>query len=275
MDARFRGNDSKRLQAVASFDKADFIASNFIIATPLSPHAAGNNPPRACRGYNRCAMPAAIVLVLTLSTALFFASKGNRVLVTLAAVDAGAGPLQIGILFALHGLFPLLLAIVAGRAADRFNNKRLIYCGITGYSFSLAIPYVWPGLSALYFSAAIGGFGNMLFVLALQNLIGVLSTDATRKRHYSWYALGESAGHGLGPLFIGLCIDNFNATLTFLIAAVFSALWLPVAFFFRQHFRRQNCRALKRLKRQASRAAAAPCWRYPRCAWHSSPTACL
>ncbi len=143
-------------------------------------------------------MPAALVLILTLSTALFFASKGNRVLVTLAAVDAGAGPLQIGILFALHGLFPLLLAIYAGRVADRFNNKLLIYWGIAGYSFSLAIPYVWPGLGALYFSAAIGGFGNMLFVLALQNLVGMLSTDATRKRHYSWYALANRSGTAWG-----------------------------------------------------------------------------
>jgi MFS family permease len=186
--------------------------------------------------YNRFAMPAALVLVLTLSAALFFASKGNRVLVTLSAVDAGAGSLQIGILFALHGLFPLLLAVYAGRIADRFNNKLLIYWGIAGYSFSLAIPYGWPGLSALYFSAAIGGLGNMLFVLAFQNLVGVLSTDATRTRHYSWYALGESFGHGMGPIFIGLCIDNFNSTVTFLIAAVFSALWLAVAILFRQQF---------------------------------------
>src|SRR5690349_17148097 len=109
---------------------------------------------RKSRSYNRApAMP--IVLVLTLSTALFVASKGNRVLVTLAAVDAGAGTLQIGILFALHGLFPLLLAISAGRIADRLNNKVLVYGGVTGYAMSLAIPYAWPGLSALYVSAAL------------------------------------------------------------------------------------------------------------------------
>jgi MFS family permease len=177
-----------------------------------------------------------IVLVLTLSTALFVASKGNRVLVTLSAVDAGAGPLQIGILFALHGLFPLLLAIYAGRIADRFNNKVLVYWGIAGYSLSLSIPYVWPGLTALYFSAAIGGFTSMLFVLAFQNLVGVLSTPQTRTRLYSWYALGESFGHGMGPIFTGLCIDNFSTTHTFLIVAMFSALWLPVALFYRRHF---------------------------------------
>lgn len=68
-----------------------------------------------------------IVLILTLSTALFVASKGNRILVTLAAVEAGAGTLQVGIMFALFGLFPLLLAVYAGRVADRFSNKLLVY----------------------------------------------------------------------------------------------------------------------------------------------------
>ncbi len=181
-------------------------------------------------------MPAAIALLLTLSTALFIASKGNRILVTLTAVDAGAGPLQIGILFALHGLFPFLLAIVAGRLADRIDNQRLIYSGIAVFACSLALPYIWPGLGTLFVSAAVGGLGNMLFVLALQNLIGVLSTAATRRRNYSWYALGESAGHGLGPIGIGLCIDNFSTSTAFLIAALFSAIWLPVAYCFRQHF---------------------------------------
>lgn len=181
-------------------------------------------------------MPAAIALLLTLSTALFVASKGNRVLVTLTAVDAGASPLQLGILFALHGLFPFLLAIYAGRLADRIDNQRLIYCGIAVYAFSLSLPYFVPGLGTLFVSAAIGGLGNMLFVLALQNLIGVLSTEATRRRNYSWYALGESAGHGLGPIGIGLCIDSFSTSTAFLIAALFSAVWLPLAYCLRRHF---------------------------------------
>ena len=37
-------------------------------------------------------------------------------------------------MFALHGLFPFLLATYAGRVADRFNNRLLVYCGITGYA---------------------------------------------------------------------------------------------------------------------------------------------
>ena len=177
-----------------------------------------------------------IVLVLTLSTALFVSSKGNRILVTLAAVEAGAGPLQVGIMFALHGIFPFLLATYAGRIADRFSNSVLVYAGIAGYATALALPYLWPGLTPLYFSSALGGFTSMLFVLAFQNLMGILSTPQTRTRLFSWYALGESFAHGLGPILTGLCIDNFNARVTFLVVSLFTAFWLPVAYAFRRHF---------------------------------------
>ncbi len=177
-----------------------------------------------------------IALVLTLSTALFVASKGNRVLVTLAAVDAGANGLELGLILAMTGLFPLLLAVRAGRVADRFSNQLLVYTGIIGYSVSVALPYFWPGLTVFYISSALSGFTSMLFVLAFQNLMGVLSTPQTRTRYFSWYALGESFGHGLGPILTGLCIDHYGTAPAFLIVAVFSLAWLPAALMFRKHF---------------------------------------
>ena len=110
-----------------------------------------------------------IVLVLALTSIFFIAMKGNRVLVTLYAVDLGAGPFQTGLLFALHGIFPLLLAVSAGRIADRFDNRVLMYIGASAYAGAMLLPYLWPGMTALYLSAAFGGFTSMLFVLATQN----------------------------------------------------------------------------------------------------------
>src|SRR3954465_5062381 len=133
-----------------------------------------------------------IALVLALSTITFVSSKGYRIGATLFAVSLGAGPLQTGILFAIWGLFPFLLSIYAGRLADRFDNRVLMYCGLAGFSVSLALPFVFPGMTALYASAAAGGFANMLFVVASQNLVGMLATAETRTRYYSYYSLGES-----------------------------------------------------------------------------------
>src|ERR1700712_4523748 len=120
-----------------------------------------------------------IALVLALSTITFVSSKGYRIAATLFAVDLGAGPLQTGILFALWGLFPFVLSIYAGRLADRFDNRVLMYYGLAGFSVSLALPFAFSGLPVLFISAALGGLTTMLFVVAAQNLVGVLSTPAT------------------------------------------------------------------------------------------------
>lgn len=58
-----------------------------------------------------------LTFVLLLSFGVFVSLKGSRALVMLFALDLGARPLQTGVLFALHGLFPLLLAVYAGRIA--------------------------------------------------------------------------------------------------------------------------------------------------------------
>ncbi len=161
-----------------------------------------------------------IPLVLTLSTVSFISSKGYRILATLFAVSLGAGPLQTGILFALWGLFPFLLSVYAGRLADRFDNRLLMLYGLGGFTLSLALPYFWPTLTVLYVSAAMGGLTSMVFVVATQNLIGVLSSAKARTRNFSYYGLGESVSAVVGPVLVGFCIDASGHAFTFLLLAL-------------------------------------------------------
>jgi predicted MFS family arabinose efflux permease len=169
-------------------------------------------------------MPLAVILALT--TVSFVSSKGYRVGATLFAVHLGAGPLATGLLFAVWGLFPFLLSVYAGRLADRFDNRVLMYCGLTGFSVSLALPSAFPVLPALYVSAALGGFTSMLFVVASQNLVGVLSTAETRTRNFSFYSLGESSAAIAGPILVGTAIDTLRYPATFLLLAGINALCL-------------------------------------------------
>ena len=67
------------------------------------------------------------------------------------------------------------LAIAAGRLADRFDNRLLMYWGLGTYTVSLVLPYFFPSLAMLYFVAPLWGFTSMLWVVATQNLVGVLS----------------------------------------------------------------------------------------------------
>ena len=174
-------------------------------------------------------MPLALLLVL--SSIAFITMKGSRILMTLYAVNLGAGPFETGILFALYGLFPFLLAIAAGRLADRFDNRLLIYWGLGSYTVSLAIPYFFPSLAMLYVVAPLWGFTSMLWVVATQNFVGVLSTAETRTRNFSYYSLGESTGSVIGPIAVGLSIDTLSHQPTFLLVAIIPVICgLTVAF---------------------------------------------
>ena len=170
----------------------------------------------------------AIPLVLLLTSVSFVSTKGYRILATLFAVDLGAGPLQTGVLFALWGLFPFLLSIHAGRLADRFDNRVLMYWGLAGFMVSLLLPFAFPVLPALYVSAALGGFTTMLFVVATQNLVGVMSGADTRTRNFSYYSLGESTAAIIGPILVGLCIDAVRHPLTFVLLALINTACLTL-----------------------------------------------
>jgi len=164
-----------------------------------------------------------ITLVLILTTATFVSMKGSRVLMTLFAVDLGAGPFETGLLFALYGLIPFLLVVYAGRIADRFDNRVLMFCGLGGFTLSLSLPYFFPGLAAVFVFAALSGLTTMLFVVATQNLVGVLSTNKTRTRSYSYYSVGESTANIMGPVLVGISIDHFHHPLTFFFLACYTA----------------------------------------------------
>jgi predicted MFS family arabinose efflux permease len=94
----------------------------------------------------------------------------------------------------------------------------------------LGLPFVVPTLPALYLSAAIGGCTSMLFVVATQNLVGVLSTSATRTRNFSYYSLGESAAAVIGPVLVGLAIDALRHPIVFLLLALINVACLVAVF---------------------------------------------
>ncbi len=175
-----------------------------------------------------------LVLILSLCSITFITMKGSRILMTLYAVDMGAGPFETGILFALYGLFPFLLAIAAGRIADRFDNRLLMYWGLGTYAVCLVLPFFLPSLSTLFIVAPLWGLTSMLWVVATQNLVGKLSTTDTRTRNFSYYSLGESTGSVIGPIVVGLSIDTLSHQPTFLIMAAIPAL-CGLVVVFRRH----------------------------------------
>lgn len=170
----------------------------------------------------------AIALVLLLSAVTFVSLKGSRVLMTLFAVEFGAGPFATGMLFAVYGLFPFLFAVYAGRIADRLGNHTLMYAGLAGFAITLALPALVPSLPMLFIASPLIGFTSMLFIVAMQNLVGVLSQRGTRTRNYSYYSLTDAGGNVAGPVLVGFTIDGFDHTIAYIVLAAIAAVCLAV-----------------------------------------------
>ena len=151
-----------------------------------------------------------IVFVLLLNTVLFVSLKGARVLMTLFAIELGAGPFATGMLFALYGLFPFLFAVYAGRVADRLGIRVLCYSGLAGFAGALVLPGAFPSLPVLFIASPLVGLMSMLFIVSTQNLIGVMSAPEKRTRNYASYSLGDSLANVVGPVLVGFTVDAFD-----------------------------------------------------------------
>jgi MFS family permease len=165
----------------------------------------------------------------------FVSLKGSRVLMTLYAVELGAGPLEAGMLFAAYGLFPALFVVHAGRIADRIGNRALMYAGFIGFAISLMLPALHPSLPLLFVASPLIGFTSMIYIVAQQNLVGVLSQPETRTRNFSYYSVGDSMASVGGPVMVGFVIDHFSHATAYHVAAAIAAACLIVFHFGRHH----------------------------------------
>jgi MFS family permease len=199
-----------------------------------------------------------IALVLLLSTVTFVSLKGGRVLMTLYAVELGAGPFAAGMLFAVYGLIPALFVVRAGRIADRIGNRVLMYAGFSGFAVSLTLPALFPTLPALFIASPLIGFTSMIFIVASQNLVGVLSLPETRTRNYSNYSLSDAAGNVAGPVLVGFSIDGLGHAGAYYVLASIAA-----ACFFIFHFGRGAIPARSGVTESAQRGPSADLLRLP------------
>ncbi|MGQ0525207.1 MAG: MFS transporter [Betaproteobacteria bacterium] len=159
-----------------------------------------------------------LLVILTVLSHLGFA--GSRLAVPLLAVDEGASAFLVGSIVALYALFPTVLALPAGRMADRMGFRIPLIFGTAAILVALLVPFLSPTLSALYFSAAVLGLGFMAFQLATQTLAGAIAAPAERTRNFSLVSLAYALGNFGGPLIAGALIDTIGYAYTFLALAV-------------------------------------------------------
>ncbi len=150
--------------------------------------------------------------------------KGSKMLVALYAIELGASPLAIGALVSTYAVFPLLLAVYAGRVTDRHGVRKPMMLGSLGLSAGLAVPAAFPGLPALFASCALAGTASLFFQISVHNLVGSLGEGYERTRNFGTFSLAASISGFLGPLLVGFAIDRSGHLPTYVMLAAIACV---------------------------------------------------
>jgi MFS family permease len=160
-----------------------------------------------------------LLIFITLLNHSVFA--GTRVSASLYAIHLGATPFTVGVLMALYSVLPMLFAVSMGRLTDRIGARPLMLTGSVAIGAGAILPFVWPGMSSLYFASVLVGSGFMMYQVAAQHIVGYIGKPEDRPMNFSLSALGFSISGFAGPMIAGFGIDAFGHTATFAVLAAF------------------------------------------------------
>jgi len=173
-----------------------------------------------------------ILLTNALALCFFVNLTASRVVIALYALQLGAGPFEVGLVFAAYYASPMLLSWPVGRLADRYGSRWLLMVAAASGAIGLAIPYFIRELPAIFAASALSGLALALSNVLLQNLIGTLSSPQSRARNFGNFSMMGAGANFIGPLIAGVSIDRLGYPLASLCmmaptlaAAVMIAIW--------------------------------------------------
>lgn len=177
--------------------------------------------PRSCIRNSRILV---VYYAVLLSVLQGISMRGAKILVSLSALASGATPFEVGVLAAMFAVFPLVLAVYAGKASDRIGVRRPIVWGAAIIALGIAVPLALPGLSGLIVASAMIGLGHIFFHVSIHNLIGAYGQGEARTRNFATFALGASIAAFIGPSLGGISIDLWGFRATHVLLAVIALL---------------------------------------------------
>ncbi len=161
-------------------------------------------------------------VIVALTVLNHIAYKGSKMLISLYAIELGANPFSIGILYSLYSFFSLFLALYAGRLSDRLGPRMPMLLGSLGLGCGLLLPYLLPRLAALFVSATLIGTLYIFYTVSAQHVIGTFGAGHERTRNFGIYSLGVALTSLLGPTVTGFLIDFAGHQSTYLMLALFT-----------------------------------------------------
>lgn len=159
--------------------------------------------------------PARVLVALIIGQmGLHAAMAGLRMAAPLQALREGYSAWAVGLLLALFAAAPVVLALHAGRLADRFGYHRPVRIAalLAGTGALLAVGSTFldglPHFVLLCVAAMFSGSGANMGMLTIQRTAGLTARDSTeRVRIFSWLAIAPSFSNVIGPVAVGFAID--------------------------------------------------------------------
>lgn len=152
--------------------------------------------------------PMPLYLTFLLMLFCFTSIASTRLVLSLYALNLGAQPLAVALLYAMFYAFPLVLSWPIGIHSDRIGSRWLLLFGTVCGSFAMLIPYLMHELLAVYIAGAMVGLSFSFYNVLLQNLVGLLSKPQERARNFSNASMVGAATNFIGPLLAGFAIDH-------------------------------------------------------------------
>lgn len=165
-----------------------------------------------------------LYFVFALTLCLDVTWTAARMVFSLFALALGADAFEIGILAAVLNLFPLLLSWPIGTFADRIGPRLPLALAIVAGAAGVMLPYYAHTIPALYAAAALVGLSFALFLVTVQNLVGLLSAPDQRTRNFATFSLLGAGSNLIGPLTGGFAIDHWGHPVACLVLVSFSLL---------------------------------------------------
>ncbi len=152
----------------------------------------------------------------------------TRVAASLWVLHQGYGEWTVGVLLSLFAVAPMLLAMWAGRQADKHGMHRPV--GFAVLMALLGALAAWIGLDlwTIGLSCLLSGGALSVAAVALQREAGMMVDEPSDlKRVFGWMALGPALSNALAPVAAGLLIDYVSFRAAFALAVLLPLLsWL-------------------------------------------------
>ncbi|MEO8058010.1 MAG: MFS transporter [Burkholderiales bacterium] len=159
---------------------------------------------------------------------------GVRLAAPLQALRLGYSAWAVGILLGLFAVAPVLLALPAGRLADRhgyhFPLRVAVGLSVSGGLLALLSNWLPQGADFIVLCAAamLTGAGSNIGLITIQRTAGRTARDATGlRRVFSWLGLAPALSNVVGPVLAGVLIDlgGFAAAFAAMALLPLLSLW--------------------------------------------------